>query len=324
MPQPSVYYACGRVSVLGGSALHAAQLERLMAAHTYEEASRTLSDVGFVTGEVADFQAAADAHVKKACLLLESVTPQPELTGCFQLRYDIHNLKVLLKSRFLAQKSQFLSQCGTFRVELLRHAVTEHRYGQLPEALQRTLNDLEKELARRFEPMLIDAELDKAMYRLIFERLEKATDAGKAKKYFTAKVDMQNYIMLLRAKAMGKDAAFFAKLFLPCGSISLAGFQRYFDDPERLPKLLTRYGQKVSKAAAVCATDSAKLPLMEKTADDFLYGIFSGGTGQSVNTLIGYLLRVQREATDVRLIMAAKLNGFSRADLEERVRELHG
>ena len=177
MPQPSISYACGRVGVLGKSALSMAQLERLMATHTYEEARRTLSDVGFLTGEGADFQAAADAHVKRACELIQKVTPEPEITGCFQLRYDIHNLKVMLKSRSLAQKPQFLSQCGTLNADTLRHAVTERRYGALEENLAKTLNRLEKELARKFDPMLIDAELDKAMYRMIFQRLEKTGNA---------------------------------------------------------------------------------------------------------------------------------------------------
>lgn len=38
MPQQSIYYACGRVGVLERSALGTSQIERLMAAHSYEEA----------------------------------------------------------------------------------------------------------------------------------------------------------------------------------------------------------------------------------------------------------------------------------------------
>lgn len=323
MPQPSISYACGRVGVLGKDALHRLQLERLMATHTYEEARRTLTDIGFTAGENTDFQAAADAHVQNACQLLEKVTPEPEVTGCFQLRYDIHNLKVLMKSRFLAQKPQFLSQCGIIPVETLRHAVTEHKYSQLPDVLRDAMNALEKELARRFDPMLIDTELDRAMYRLIFRRLEKTRHTN-VRRYFIAKVDLQNYIMLLRVKAMGKDAAFFGRLFLPGGSIKESSYVRSFDDPDRLSKLMIHYGDRVAKAASLCAVDSAKLPLMEKAADDYLYRLFSGVKTQAIEMLIAYLLRVQREATDVRLIMAAKLNGFDQEALEERVRELNG
>ena len=325
MPQPSVSNACGRVGVLRRSVLGPSQLERLMSARTYAEACRTLSDIGFVAGEDADFQLAADMHVKKACELIQAVTPEPELTECFLLRYDIHNLKVLLKSRFLGQEPEYLSTCGTLPVEALRHAVAEHRYNALPLILKDAMDDLEKRLARDFDSMLIDAELDKAMYRLIFFKLSH-TRSALARRYSTAKADMQNFIILLRVKAMRKDAAFFEKLYLPCGSVKLADFQKSFDDPERLASLLKPYGTTVVQAALKCALEDGRLPLMEKVADDTLYAMFSHTRYQtdSVDMLLGYLLKTQREATDVRLIMAGKLNGFAQSQLEERVRELDG
>lgn len=325
MPQPSISYACGRIGVLRRNALGTAQLERLMATHTYAEACRTLSDIGFMNAEAGDFQAAADAHVKRACELLTAVTPDPDMTDCFLFRYDIHNLKVLMKSRFLAQKPQFLSSCGVLKAEVLRHAVSERRYDALPAVLKDALDTLEKRLAKEFDPMLIDAELDKALYRLIFAKLRNVRLKA-VKTYFTAKVDMQNYIILLRAKAMGKGSAFFERLFLPCGSIPAGAFQKAFDEPDRLAALLKGYGDRVYRAATACALDPQKLPLMEKTADDYLFGLFGDTRYQtdSIEVLIAYLLQAQREATDVRLIMAGKLNGFKPEELEERVRELHG
>ena len=325
MPQPSVSYACGRIGVLRRGMLHSSQLDRLMATHTYEEACRALSEIGYTSAEGADFQSAADERVRKACELIVAVSPNKQLTDCFLLRYDTHNLKVLLKSRFLAIKPEFLSACGTMKVDTLRHAVSEHRYQALPEVFQDALNALEKTLAREFDPMTIDAELDKAMYRLVFEKL-KSVHVPAVKRYFTAKVDLQNYIILLRVKKMGKDAAFFAKLFLPCGSIDLTRFTKAFDEPDRLSKLLKPYGQRVYAAGIAAALNADKLPFMEKTADDYLYSIFGDTKYQtdSIDVLIAYLLAAQREATDVRLIMTGKLNGFTAEELSERVRELHG
>ena len=325
MPQPSVSYACGRVGVLRRGALHAAQLERLLATHTYEEACRALSEIGYVSAEGVDFQTAADEHVRRACQLIVDVTPDSALTDCFLLRYDAHNLKVLIKSRFLAVKPEFLSQCGTIKVDVLRHAVSERRYQALPQVFQDALNALEKSLAREFDPMTIDAEIDRAMYRLIFEKLKSVRTKG-VKRYFVAKVDLQNYVMLLRVKRMGKDAELFSRLYLPGGTVSLEALAKAFDEPDRLSKLMKPYGQKVYRAAMEAALDAGKLPLMEKTADDYLYAIFGDTKYQtdSIDVLIAYLLHAQREATNVRLIMTGKLNGFTEQELSERVRELHG
>ncbi|NLO85839.1 MAG: V-type ATPase subunit [Clostridiales bacterium] len=325
MPQTSINYACGRIGVLRRNALGAAQLERLMATHTYEEAFRTLSDIGFINAEQGDFQTAADAHVQSACELVVAITPEPDVTNCFLLRYDIHNLKILMKSRFLGQAPDFLSSCGTLNVEMLKNAITDQRYHQLPPIFKTAMDELEASLAKEFDPMLIDVVLDKAMYRQIAEQL-KNTKHKNVKHYFIAKVDMQNYIMLLRVKSMGKDIDFFKNLFLPCGSIKLELYAQAFDDEAKLSELLKSYGKKVHQAATVAASNHKKLPLMEKTADDYLYKLFGNTKYQSasLDMIIAYLLQTQRESTDVRLIMAGKLNGFTSEELAERVRELHG
>ena len=72
--------------------------------------------------------------------------------------------------------------------------------------------------------------------------------------------------------------------------------------------------------------DPARLPFLEKTADDYLYHLFAQHRydADSIEMLLSYLVQKQREATDVRLIMAGKLNGFKPEAVTERVRELHG
>ncbi len=325
MPQPSIPYACGRIGVLGRSALKRAQIERLMAAHTYQEAQRTLMDIGFLSSEDMDVQTAADLHVQKACKLVRELTPQPQVTDCFLLRYDVHNLKVLLKSRFLAQKPDFLSACGTIPIENLRHAVADHTYTTLPISLREAMEGLEKKLVIKFDPMLIDTELDKAMYKQAGLWLE-GKQADVAKRYFSAKADLQNFIMLVRAKAMGKENAFFASIALPGGKVKAETFLKAIAEPDRLARLMMPYGNGVFQQAVACTVNAGKLPLLEKTADDYLYGLFKPYQYNmtTIATLIGYLLQSQREAMDVRLILAGKLNGFDGEAVAERVRELNG
>jgi len=326
MPQPSISYACGRVGVLRRTALRHAQLDRLLAAHDFPEAVRTLTDIGFAATDGFDFQMIADHHVEKACRLIKAVTPEPDVTDCFLFRYDAHNLKVLIKSRHLAQKPQFLSACGTLSVDRLRHCVADHTYGPLPAQFRIAMEALEKRLAVKFDPMLVDTELDKAMYRQIFENLSHSRDAATAITYFRAKADLQNAVMLLRLKAMGKDAVFFQSIALPGGNAPAKALSIAFAEPDKLNKLLQRYGAKVCQAAQDAAQDAARLPFLEKTADDYLYGLFRPYRydSASLEILIAYLLTMQREATDVRLIMAGKLNGFQPDAVTERMRELHG
>ena len=324
MPQQSIQYALGRIGVQGRYALKAAQLERLYVAKGYDEARRALMEIGFTDNETADFQAVADEHVQHACQLIRAVTPLPEVTDCFQLRYDVHNLKVLLKSRFLAKRPEYLSACGAFDVEKLRHAVAEHSYHALPDIFREALDQLEKQLAVKLDPLLIDVQLDQAMYRYAFARLA-PYKGSPAYRYFASKADLQNMVMLLRARAMGKNAAFFADIALEGGNVPVRALRNAFEEPDRLPKLMGAYGPRVQLAVARAALDSKALPALEKEMDDYLLGLFAPCKYQSdgVEPLIRYLLLRQREATDVRLILAGKLNGFSQEAVAERVRGLN-
>ncbi len=325
MPQSSISYACGRIGVLKRSSLHKAQIERLLAAPQLTEAMRVLADIGFITADQADFQTAADAHIRKACELIRAVSTDPLMTDCFFLRYDVHNLKVLIKSRHLAHAPEFLSACGSINVETLKHCVADRTYVMLPKELAEGLKKLEKRIAVEFDPLLVDAALDQAMYRQIFVNL-----AGKehtaAFRYFQAKADLLNLTMLLRVRAMGKDAAFFEALALDGGKAGKRSFAIAFGDNERLVRLISPYGMQVKQAALTAAMDAKKLPYFEKVADDMLYGMFTPYRyeTEAIEVLIAYLLQKQREAADVRLILTGKLNGFPPEAVQERVRELNG
>ncbi len=325
MPQPSISYACGRIGVLKRSALTRAQIERLLAAPQITEARRVLMDIGFTAADQNDYQAAADRHIRTACDLIQAVTTDKRMTDCFFLRYDVHNLKVLIKSRHLAHAPEFLSSCGSIDVEKLKHCVADRTYAMLPAELSESLKKLEKRIAVEFDPLLVDAMLDQAMFRQIFKNLEDQEHTP-AYRYFQAKADLLNLTMLLRVRAMGKDAAFFESLALSGGKAGIRSFVNGFADNERLVRLAGPYGMGVKQAAQAAALDPKKLPYFEKVVDDYLYGLFKPYRYEpaAIEVLVAFLLQKQREAADVRLILTGKINGFAPEAVQERVRELNG
>jgi V/A-type H+/Na+-transporting ATPase subunit C len=325
MPQMSIAYACGRVGVLRRSELHTAQIERLFAAPQLSEALRVLSDIGFAGADQADFQAAADAHVRKACDLIKAVTTDPKMTDCFFLRYDVHNLKVLIKSRHLAHEPEFLSMNGTLDVETLKHCVADRSYALLPLELAQGLKKLEKRIAVEFDPLLVDVMLDQAMYRQIFQNLEGRKNTL-AYRYFQVKADLLNLTMLLRVRALGEDAAYFEALALPGGKAGVKSFVNGFSDNESLVRLIGPCGMAVKQAAQAAVLDYKKLPHFEKAADDALFAMFKTYRYEAaaIEVLIAYLLQRQREAADIRLILTGKKNNFPLDAVQERLRELNG
>lgn len=325
MAQNSVAHAVARVHVLGRDALDEGRIERLLSASNYEEALRTLTEIGWTGEGGQDAEAVAASHVRAACELARRIAPQEAGVDCFLLRYDALNLKILLKARCLDEKPEKLSPCGIFPPELLERCVTDHAYGRLPQTLKTALDALEKSLAVQEDALLIDVAVDKATRELIGERLRQVKSPV-IRGYFTARSDLLNAIMLLRVKKMGRDAAFMASMLLPGGAVVEADWRKAFEKTENVGKLLSPYGARVKAAALGAAQDFAKLPALEKAMDDALLRPFSTLRHDALRPepICGYLLGAEREAAAVRLILAGKQNGFKPEAVRERLRELYG
>ena len=322
MPQDSVYYAIGRLSVLQKNSLDSAKLERLLQAPTAQDARRALAEIGWNEG--GGYEQMASSHVENACKLVRQLTTDETIVRCYLLRYDINNLKMLLKARCLDVDADALSGCGVYPLDTLRHAVAEHQYAALPETLKKPLDELEKRLALNVDPLDIDVTLDKALYGTVFALLAKGERT--ARQYFIAKVDILNLIMTLRALHMGKNEAFLRGLLLTGGTVSVEKWLKTVKTPEKLPLLLHGYGTKVYQAAIAAQMDHSKIASLERAMDDHLLAVYTPYRREmdKPQRLIGYLLMREREAAAVRLIMAGKTAGFAPEKIRERLRDLYG
>ena len=160
MPQESIYYAAGRLSIKQREIMDASRLERLLSTSSFEEAKRTLSEIGWASAEEADYERPALDRVAQASALVRDLSTDAKVTDCFLFKYDIANLKMLLKARCLGITAEHLSSSGTIPVEKLRHAVADHRYKELPEPICKAMEGLEQELITEENPLLIDVRLD--------------------------------------------------------------------------------------------------------------------------------------------------------------------
>ena len=134
MPQESIYYAIGRLSVMQKNTLDASKLERLLQAPTAQEARRTLSEMGW--SAEGNYDRIAAQHVENACRLIREIATDEEEIDCFLLKYDVNNLKMLLKARSLGREAEDLSPCGVYPVEKLRKCVADRKYDGLPQTLK--------------------------------------------------------------------------------------------------------------------------------------------------------------------------------------------
>ena len=89
-----------RIRVMENRLLTRNRMERMLEARTDEETAKVLSECGY--GELTDLTpTAVDAAMVRArdalCRDLEQAVPDRRLVELFQIKYDYHNAKVLLK-----------------------------------------------------------------------------------------------------------------------------------------------------------------------------------------------------------------------------------
>ncbi len=326
MPQRSHGFAVGRIAVLAQNLMNRQALERLTSAPSADAVARILVELGW--GEAkdqADIARLADRRVAEACELLKDITPEPDATDCFLLKYDALNLKLLLKSRVLGIADAELSPCGTLDPERLRRAVLENNYSDLPDALKLAMQEIERRIAVQMDPLFVDVRLDKAMYEMILDRLARVKSEP-LHSYFQQKLELTNLMIALRCAKMGRSAAFARELLIEGGALDPDAVAHLAEDPEQAARLTGRRPYAGVVAESMAAPDLTQaLTQLERRADDQLMGLIRPHKNEigGVLPLVGYLLATERESSVVRLIATAKNARVPQDVLNARLRELY-
>ena len=328
MPQISHAYAVGRVRSLEKSLLSRQMLDRLVSAQSADDAARMLSEAGW--GEAADRTAVdklADARVREACQLVRECTAEPEITDCFLMKFDILNLKTLLKARLMGRTDPELSPNGLIDRAKMGHAVAEGKYDDLPEEYRETLQKIEQRVAVEADPLYIDSMLDKLMYSMISAKLRKSRHVpAEIADYFATKADSVNLLIALRAHDMGKSAEFVEKLFVEGGRIGKNELMRVAENPDSAVAVAekTPYADMIRRGMERRERGDG-LAFLEKLFDDYELKLIRAGRYeiQGIQPLVGYLLAREREASAVRLIVTAKAVNAPADALSARLREMY-
>lgn len=329
MPQPSYPYACARISALEKGLLDKIAVKR-MADGSLDDAMRALLDArygGMPDATSSDVERMIDNERCKTALEIRELSPDPELTDLFLLATDVHNLKVLLKARFLETLDIAYLEGGLFERDQLQRFVSEQDYDALPEMLRETLYRLEERLKVHVEPQMISVMLD-------YGYLAHCMAAAKQRKepflrqYFTAMCDFDNLITFLRMRAMGAPREDMRAMILPEGDISESELLGAYElSYESLFHLLD--GNQAREALVRGLNDMLKngnIGALEKERDNYLLSLVNSHRhdATTIFPVVGYYLARQREAQAIRLIVTVKKNGLDDAVIAERLRELYG
>ncbi len=310
-----------RIRVLENRLLSHDRLERMLDARTAEEAAKVLTECGYrELGAVtpAGIEEMLSEARKERFGELEKLTPDRQVLDLFRIKYDYHNVKVLLKAGYMGVSAQeLLSGAGRYEPAALA-AATSQTNPTLAQAAARA----GEVLSATGDGQQADFILDAACYA---ELLETAQAAGSAymTDYVRTLIDAANLRTAVRVKRMGEGKELLERALIPGGKVDPAAIANA--EPTALAAL---YGKTPLAAAAgegAKAAEGGSLTAFERLCDNAVTAAVREARKVPFGEqpMVAYLYAREAEETAVRIILNGKLAGLSRATMEERLRDAY-
>ena len=291
------------------------KVERLLEAASETEARKLLTECGYA--EALPLEEALREHRETLYKELAAAVPDPRLIELFQLKYDYHNIKAILKAeRRGISPEAFLLPGGRYDAAQLQSEWQQEHMFQVSDTARRAAQEAAA-LLRENDPQGADLRLDAACYdemRTLAEEMKSNFLQG----YVRQLIDAANLRTAVRAARSGSSEVL-PRALLEGGSVSPHGIM--MTEPGKLGELFG--AGALEKAAALgAAAAGGSLTAFEKACDEATDAYLAAArrTPFGEETVLCYLAAVENEITAIRIIMTGRQAGLSPEMIRSRLR----
>lgn len=296
--------------------------ERLLTASP-QEVARILDSCGYPDVSAVGLEAALNRRRKEAFDEIASLLPGDAAAELFRLRYDYHNAKVIVKAQALGIEADALfNDAGRTDPKALKQAF-EADGGAASSVLPGAMKEAASVLARSADAQQAELILDRAYFEE-YHALARRSGSEFLMGFASLQADSANLRTAVRARRLGKDAAFLQTALVCGGSVSS---QALCEAAQKNKPFAPLFAGTLLYAAAQEAQEAQNehLTTFERLCDDaqtaYLTAAKSAVFGQAV--VIAWLYALETEIQTVRMIISGRQNGLSAEELRPRLRKLY-
>ena len=307
------------------------RLERMIEAQTPEEVLKLLGETEYSQDMVdihgsQDYEIILKRETERVFSIVRNMIKNTGIVDVLSVKYDYHNLKVLLKSKITGKDfSSLLMQAGTIDASKFK-VKFETQSNDLPQEIMEAIDEVQKDFEENHNPQRIDIIVDKHYFRNL-SRLAKEIDVKVITDYVEGLIDFQNMITLFRVQKQKRDARFLETVIFEGGTISKNKIVASIND--KTDTILNKFKKEKLGTYLVkgleAFSETKRLSELEKISDNYLmelnkeskYVVFGP------EPLFTYLVAKEREINAVRMIMVSKINNISSDKIRERLRETY-
>ena len=314
-----------RIHAMENRLLTRERMDRMIEAKDSGDAAKILTECGY--GELSQPTLAGLEILlsqARATLLKDMAQSVPEgaLVAVFQLKYDYHNAKVLVKSEKSGRDpAPLMLEGGRYAPHPLSEGFARGDVREVSDQFKKALQSARDILATTGDPQRADFALDRGCFEEMAS-LARQADSSFLAGFVKLSIDSANLRAAVRAARLNKGEEFLKLALLPDGNVSTHTIAN-----TRASDLVSLFQSGPLAAAAeagsrVASAGSGTLTGFERLCDDAITTYLTAARMVAFGeaTVIGYLYARDAELTAIRTIMAGRLAGLDGDVIRGRLR----
>ena len=251
--------------------------------------------------------------------------PDRRLVEIFQLKYDYHNGKTLLKAAAMGRDPQpILLPGGRYDPAQLTEGWRREELRGCSPAFQKAMTQAKALLEDSHDPQQADLILDRACFEEMAQ-LARDLDSRFLQRYVQLLVDVANLRTAVRVHRMGREPEFLRQVLLPGGSVSEQSIAAARG--ENLGDLFHTGGlaQAAQLGAKLAHPGAGAMTDFERACDDAVTAYLASERRVPFGEepVVGYLYAREAEFTAVRTIFAGRAAKLEGDVIRRRLRETY-
>lgn len=321
-----------RTRVLEKRLLQRTIIERMIDAENIAVVFRILGETEYSNqlGKVdrpEDYDKVLSAELDRVYKLMKEVSPDKRVIDLLLLKYDYHNLKVMVKEHILDKDfSHMYVNRGTVDYQEIKSDLLAENIKDIQEEFSNALEEVLSDYEKTKDPQRIDLILDKYYFEHLYD-LAKETEIDLFIEYVEDLIDFTNIRTLIRLKKQNKSNKFLEEVLLPNGNIDLETIVLSLTD--NIDNIINKFkNHSISpslKQGLLDYDETGSLSHYEKYMDNHLMELnrssFSVHFGPE--PLFSYIVAKETEISILRIIMVSKINNIPPDSIRERLRDLY-
>ena len=304
------------------------RMERMLDARTDEEAVKILTECGYEELPALTNAGLDDLLSKARAALyreLSTAAPDRRVVELFQMKYDYHNAKVLVKAAAIgADADRLLMEGGRWSPARLRDAFQRDSLGDFSEPFRQAVLRARETLNAGNDPQRADFVLDRAYFQEMADTA-KAVGSPFLQGYVRLLIDAANLRSAVRAARIGKGPDFLRQVLLPGGNVDVSVLSSGRGADLAAVFRAGPLCEAAAAGAALTSPGSVELTAFERMCDDAVMHYLEGARlipfGEQ--SVIGYLYARESEFTAIRTILSGRMAGLDSDTIRERLREAY-